>query len=97
MSHLIWSPAALGDVERLYNFLLEKDAAAARLAVKTIRTGVNILAYKPEIGRPMDDMPPEFREWLIDFGKNGYVALYRYDGKTAVILAIRHQKEAGYS
>ena len=25
-----------------------------------------------------------------------YIALYRYDGRMAVILAVRHQKEAGY-
>jgi ParE toxin of type II toxin-antitoxin system, parDE len=41
-------------------------------------------------------MEPAFREWLIDFGDSGYVALYRLDGETAAILAVRHQKEAGY-
>ena len=34
--------------------------------------------------------------WLIDVGDSGYVAMYRYDGRMAVILAVRHQKEAGY-
>jgi plasmid stabilization system protein ParE len=41
-------------------------------------------------------MKPEFREWLIDFGSSGYIALYRLEGDTAVVLAVRHQKEAGY-
>ena len=41
-------------------------------------------------------MEPEYREWLIDFGDSGYVALYRFDGETALIVAVRHQKEAGY-
>lgn len=41
-------------------------------------------------------MEHEYREWPIDFGDNGYVVLYRYDGQTAVILAVRHQREAGY-
>jgi hypothetical protein len=27
----------------------------------------------------MEDMAPEFREWLVDFGDSGYVALYRYN------------------
>lgn len=31
-----------------------------------------------------------------NFGDSGYIALYRYDGHTAVIVAVRHQKEAGY-
>ena len=41
-------------------------------------------------------MDPEFREWLIDFGDSGYVVLYRLEARVAVILAVRHQREAGY-
>jgi len=41
-------------------------------------------------------MEPEYREWTIDFGESGYVALYHYDGETAVILVLRHQREFGY-
>lgn len=40
-------------------------------------------------------MAPEFREWLIEFGAGGYVALYRYDGAEVVVLAVRHVREAG--
>jgi len=96
VSRLIWSPPALTDVQRLYRFLVLKDEDAARRAIKTIRAGVRILALQPEVGRPIADMAPEFREWLIDFVSSGYIALYRFDGKTATILAVRHQKETGY-
>ncbi|MGM7448807.1 type II toxin-antitoxin system RelE/ParE family toxin [Idiomarina sp. ST20R2A10] len=94
---MIWSPAALADVQRLHDFLRDNDPIVAREAVKSIRKNAHILAYQPEIGRPLDDMPIEFREWLIDFGQSGYVALYRYDGIKTIILAVRHQKEVGYS
>ncbi|MBK8336152.1 MAG: type II toxin-antitoxin system RelE/ParE family toxin [Sterolibacteriaceae bacterium] len=93
MPRLIWSPPALRDVQRLYRFLAEKNADAARRAVKAIRDGVKIIGHQPGIGRPAADMEPEFREWLIGFGDSGYVLLYRYDGQTAVILAVRHQRE----
>lgn len=96
MPRLIWSPAALRDVQRIHRFLLEKNVDAANRAVSTIRGGVKLLAHQPGVGRPVEDMEPEFREWLIDFGDSGYVALYRFDGKTAVILAVRHQREVGY-
>lgn len=96
MSQLIWSPAALRDVERLYKFLAEKNPDAARRAAKAIREGMQILRDQPAVGRPMEDMDPEFREWFITFGGSGYVALYRLDTETAVILAVRHQREAGY-
>ena len=96
MSRLIWSPPALQDVQRLHRFLADKNAEAARRAVKAIRESVKVLAHQPGVGRPVEDMEPEYREWIINFGDSGYVALYRYDGETAVILAVRHQKEAGY-
>lgn len=96
MPRLIWSPSALTDVQRLYRFLVIKDQEAARRAIKTLRAGVKILAHQPEAGRPVEDMDPVFREWPIDFGNSGYVALYRFDGETAIILAVRHQKEAGH-
>ncbi len=96
MPRLIWAPPALHDVQRLYRFLAEKNTDAAKRAVKSIREGVKVLAHQPAVGRPVEDMEPEFREWLIDFGDSGYIALYRYDGETAVILAVRHQREAGY-
>ena len=96
MPRLIWAPAALRDVQRLHRFLAEKNTDAARRAVKSIRDGVKVLAHQPGVGRPAEDMEPEYREWMIDFGDSGYVALYRYDGETAVILAVRHQREVGY-
>ena len=43
-------------------------------------------------------MPDEYREWLIDFGDSGYVARYRIDSHGRImILAVRHQKEVGFS
>jgi plasmid stabilization system protein ParE len=96
MPRLIWAPAALLDLQRLYRFLAEKNVDAAQRAVRTIREGMKVISKQPGIGRPAEDMDPEYREWLIDFGASGYVALYRYDGENAVILAVRHQRELGY-
>ncbi len=96
MPRVIWTPAALGDVERLHDFLKDKNPLAARRAVRAIREGLGLLADQPQVGRPVENMEPEFREWLISFGDSGYVALYHFDGKDAVILAVRHQREAGY-
>ncbi len=96
MSRLIWSQLALLDVQRLYRFLAPKNLDAAKRAVKAIRQGVNVLGQQPGIGRPIEDMPEEFREWIIDFGESGYVARYRIDVTAVTILAVRHQKEVGF-
>ena len=90
------SQPALLDVARLHKFLTPKSQDAAQRAVKTIRQGVKALGRHPEIGRPVEDLPPEFREWVIEFGQGAYVAMYHYGGKHAVILAVRHGRDAGY-
>ena len=96
MPRLRWSGRALLDVARLHEFLAPKSHGAAQRAVKTIRQGVKVLSRHPETGRPVEELPPEFREWVIEFGQGAYVALYRYDRKEVVILAVRHGREAGY-
>jgi plasmid stabilization system protein ParE len=96
MPRLKWSQAALRDVARLHDFLAPKSRDAAKRAVKAIRQGVKALGKHPEIGRPVDELSPEFREWVVDFGHGAYLALYHCNGKEVVILAVRHGREAGY-
>jgi plasmid stabilization system protein ParE len=83
-------------VVRLHDFLAPKSREAARRAIKTIRDGVKLLGKFPEMGRPVEELPEEFRERVIDFGSGAYVVLYRYTGQEVVILAVRHGREAGY-
>ena len=63
----MWSPAALLDVKRLYDFLKPKNLDAAKRAVKAIRQGVKVLEKHSGVGRPVEDMEDEFRDWIIDF------------------------------
>lgn len=96
MPQVVFSPAALRDLERLREFLRPKNPAAARRAGEGILTGVRALGTHPHLGRLIGDLPERYREWLIDFGDSGYVARYRIDGERVTILAVRHQKEAGF-
>ncbi|MEN9765899.1 MAG: hypothetical protein RL397_1854 [Pseudomonadota bacterium] len=96
MPRLIWSPSALLDVQRLYRFLAPKNPDAAKRSVAAIRQGVRVLERQPGVGRPVDDMDDEFRDWIIDFGDSGYVARYRVDPQSVTILSVRHQKEVGF-
>jgi len=96
MPQVRWSQAAIRDMARLYDFLAPRSPDAARRAIAAIRQGVKALASHPEIGRPIEEMLPEFREWIIEFGQGAYVALYHFDGRRVVILAVRHRREAGH-
>ena len=95
MPPLIWSQPALVHVQRLYRFLAAKNIDAAKRAVKAIRQGVKVLGLQPGVGQLIDDLPVEFREWVIDFGDSGYVVRYQIDLQCVTILAVRHQKEVG--
>lgn len=83
---------------RCRQFLDEKSKTAARRAGQVIERQFAILETNPEIGRPFPELP-ELRELVIAFGDSGYVALYRHEPTTdtVFVLAVRHQKEAGYS
>jgi plasmid stabilization system protein ParE len=76
MPRIIWSPEALLDVQRLYRFIAPKNLGAAKRAVKSIRESVKVLATQPGLGRLVDDLHHDFREWIVDFGDSGYVVRY---------------------
>ena len=96
MPQVRFSPGAIRDLQRLREFLRPKNPVAARRAAEAIMKAVQALGLQPQIGRPVADMPDEYREWPIDFGDSGYLARYRFDGEAVMILALRHQKELGY-
>jgi toxin ParE1/3/4 len=93
---LMWSPYALLGVRRAYRFLADKDMEAAKRAAETIRKQAAVLKKFPNAGRPADDLDPEHRELIIPFGGSGYVLVYEVNEQGILVLAVRHQKEAGY-
>lgn len=96
MPDLIWSETALRDMRRLHQFLRPKSPEAANRAVQKIRQSVRLLIKHPGIGRPIEGMPAPFRELVIDFGNSGYLIRYHLGPERVTLLAVRHQKEAGY-
>lgn len=95
MARLIYSEQALADLERLTDFLLEQDANAALSTIDLIEEALAILHRHPYIGRGLAD---DLYELVISRGNTGYVALYSFEElyDAVLILAIRHQREAGY-
>ena len=96
MPSLIWSRQALLDVQPLYRVLAVKNTDAAKRAVKTVQHGIRNLGHQPGIGRLVEKMLDEFREWVIDFGDSGHLVRYRIDADAVTIIAVRHEKEAGF-
>jgi plasmid stabilization system protein ParE len=94
---IVFAAEALADLERIFEFNFERDPATALAHIDKIRGAVLILEQHPEIGRPAG-AEPAIRELIVSHGKSGYVALYQYSpGERLIrILAVRHQREAGY-
>lgn len=97
MPRLIITPRARLGVIRCREFLAEKSPEAAERAGKAIALRLLALEITPDMGRPIDG-DRAMRELVISFGTSGYVALYRHEpAQDAVyVLALRHQREAGY-
>jgi len=92
---IVYSSQAFRDFERIFDFIAGDDASLGATVVDAIREAISILERHPLIGRPAEQ---GLRELLISRGKSGYVAFYRYIERADVVLvlALRHQREAGY-
>ena len=88
-----YSARALADLDRLFDFIAEHDPFAASRAAERIVEAILLLANHPYIGRPLRG---DLRELVISHGRTGYAAVYRVRANAVTILAIRHQREAGF-
>jgi plasmid stabilization system protein ParE len=96
MARVVISPLAEKQINECRAFY--EDGAIGIRAVKIILSAFRRLARHPAMGRPVPE-DPSLRELVIPFGHYGYVALYEFvpRARTIVILAVRHQRQAGYN
>lgn len=96
MARVVYSANALDDLDRLTDFLLDSALADAAPTVELIIEAVNTLENHPQIGRPAES---DLFELIISRGETGYSALYSLEenDEVVLILAIRHQRESGYT
>lgn len=91
---------AQADLDRLYDFILERDDGdwtVAERALVAIRNGIALLEMSPFSCRKATAGNSFLRELVIAFGASGYVALFEIeDNKTVTVLAMRHQREDDY-
>lgn len=94
---------AEADLERLFDFVLERELARAsgdlelaEQAIVAIRAGIATLKASPFTCRKAGQSP-FLRELIIAFGRTGYVALFDIvDPTEVVVAAVRHQLEDDY-
>jgi plasmid stabilization system protein ParE len=96
MSHIELAPEVGDDFDRILNHPVEHEAGDAKSRIVDIVPAIDVLESNPLIGRRVR---ADLRELVIGRRARGYVALYRYvtELDTVFVLAIRGQKEAGYT
>jgi plasmid stabilization system protein ParE len=96
MARVELAPEIADDFERILDHLQTHAAADAVERLDEIVAALDILEAHPLMGRRVRG---DLRELIIGRRARGYVALYRYvpELDTAFVLAIRGQREAGYS
>jgi len=90
------APEVGDDIERILDHLAEYQVEDAPARIQEIIQAIAVLEQNPLIGRPAE---ADKRELIIGRRSRGYVALYRYvsDMDTVFVLALRSQREAGYT
>ncbi len=96
MTSIEFSPSILADFDRIFDHLEKYDSDAAQDRIASIIGAIDLLRHSPQIGRPVTK---HRRELVIGRASKGYVALYEYVEliDTVFVLAIRSQREAGFS
>lgn len=96
MSRVELAPKVGDDFDRILDHLFEHEATDAPSRIEDIMRAIDVLERNPLIGRPVR---ADLGELVIGRRARGYVALYRYVAEldTVFVLAIRAQKEAGYT
>jgi plasmid stabilization system protein ParE len=88
---------ALADLERLYDFALQRDDgdwSTAERALQAIRNAIVLLETSPFSCRKALPQDSFLRELIIGFGASGYIALFEIENARMVtVLALRHQRE----
>jgi plasmid stabilization system protein ParE len=102
MFDIRFSDEARADLLRLFDALLERELGSATgdltlpgRAIDAIEAALGLLRHSPFSCRKAGDGgDPLLRELIIDFGRTGYVALFKIQNRQCVvILAVRHQLE----
>jgi len=99
MSRIELMPAVGDDFQRIADHLAEFDVTDISLRIHEIIQAIAVLEHNPLIGRPVNALDDDKRELVIGRHGRGYVALYRYIAAidTIFVLALRGQREAGYT
>jgi toxin ParE1/3/4 len=82
---VLWRERAEADLNGAFDYLIERDPAAALRVYEAIRARVAMLADHPSLGRP--GRVPETRELVV--GRTPYIVAYTVDARRGAVVILR--------
>lgn len=88
--HIKWTHAALGDLKRLYDFLVQHNPTAAKALLTRIKSTPSMLQTHPHLGVQLSEfLPRDVRRLILD----NYELRYEVTLKTIYVLRVWHLRE----
>ena len=87
---------SLADLERLFDFIAAENPQRALEQILSVRKAFELLADHPLLGQAAEEGR---RDLFLSRGRYGYIAKYRWlpTEDIVLVLAVRHELEAGYA
>lgn len=92
MSEIVWTQAAIADLNRHYDFIKLNEADAATRVVQAIVSSAESLQQNPRRGAIVDEVAG-LRKIIVPFGRYGYIIHYAILEDDVIILRVYHGRE----
>lgn len=93
MARVVWTPEAIDDIVRLYQFVASESPDAAKKIAGLLKLHTDLLVETPGIGRRIDSVTNR-RELYIPFGSGRYIVSYEQDqAGDPLVLRVWHSRE----
>jgi toxin ParE1/3/4 len=86
---LVVSPRAQADIDDIWEYTVERwGERQAETYIGIIKEGVDAIAANPAVGRPCDDVRPNYRRYPV----GSHVLFFRVRADEVVVVRILHQR-----
>ena len=92
---IVWMDSAIADLDRLREFIGDKNRNAAERISKVILEAISKVEQCPHIGKPVKELE-FFHDFHVRFGAGGYVLRYRIFEDIIYLIHLRHYRELDF-
>ncbi len=96
MAKIIWLEDAVHDLVALRNSIAhDQEHTLIKRTAEAIEMSISVLANNSYLGNSIEYLP-DYRDWVIPFGTEGYIIRYRIYNNDIYIVQVLQKQEAIY-